>query len=217
MVKNNKLKNRVTSVQKKKRKDISCSFPGCNYSSTFPNSLKSHGLIHEKPERRFPFPCCVPGCDFRRRKKWEIQLHERQHESSRALLKCEFCPERFYPDKTSLAFHQRICHDLFYSKCALCGYDAPQKADFVYHIKISHKVRKNQHGASPPGMEKLPTIGSKIKNSAEMLFLTLNMGYIFQCDICESWAFSGDEAMRHAAVVHTSPAVLLQKICLNFF
>ena len=84
-------------------KEFKCPSLDCYYETNYSLSFNNHVLRHEEdPQKRFPFPCSFPGCDFRRRYKEQMASHELEHETSGLELKCKLCPGKRYPDRQSL-------------------------------------------------------------------------------------------------------------------
>ena len=121
------------SIHSSERK-LQCDASGCQFKTNFPTALRNHMLIHEtEPERRFPFACPFPECDFRRRLRQKLKTHVQNHKSSRRKLKCPSCPNK-YPDFISLNFHKDLIHEKICYRCPKCNYNARYKRNLDYHL-----------------------------------------------------------------------------------
>ena len=123
------------------------STPHCNYQTNYILSIKNHMLRHEEdPQKRFPFACTIPGCDFRRRYKEQMASHELQHETSALQLECKLCPDKCFPDRFSLFFHDCIAHNRKCHKCSLCNVSTCSKYTLHEHMRKIHHSKAGHQG-----------------------------------------------------------------------
>ena len=119
-----------------------CDSPGCNYKTNYARVFRNHVLIHEKDlEKKYPVVCRFPACDYRRRSRGELKLHEQVHENSEIQLNCELCPDMKYPDENSLHFHKWMCHGGKSYECSYCDYAVHELRYLAVHVNTSHKDR----------------------------------------------------------------------------
>lgn len=125
-------------------RDFKCHVLQCNFQTNHGHAFKNHLLIHEEdPQRQFPFACAFPGCDFRRRYKRQVTSHELLHRTSELQLRCKKCPDKYYPDKSSLFFHDCIAHDRKSYKCPMCNYAACKPCSLSNHVRTVHANSKD--------------------------------------------------------------------------
>ena len=137
-------------------REFKCPAPDCKYETNYIFSFNNHVLCHEEdPEKRFPFACTFPGCDFRRTSKYRMASHELQHETSGLQLECKFCPGRCYPDGPSLFFHDCIAHNRKRHKCPRCNFAASKKSNWIKHMRRIH----NLEAGRPYGLRKTTDMG----------------------------------------------------------
>ena len=128
------------NVHSKERR-FKCEKPGCNYKTNVFHLFQTHGLIHEEdPTKKFPFECKFPDCDFRRKLRPQIKLHEQKHTISNERFRCKLCPNSCFPDKYSLFFHECMKHNKKSHKCPICDYSCAQKCYFDKHIRTHHNL-----------------------------------------------------------------------------
>ena len=121
-------------------KRFKCDFQGCDFETNYPASLKNHQLIHEiNPHKQYPFACkFFPICDFRRRYKYRIKVHERRHQASKGTFECQVCMKT-YPDVISLKFHHELVHGNKCFNCSQCEFVTYVQSDLSQHVKINHR------------------------------------------------------------------------------
>ena len=91
-------------------REFQCDYPGCNYKTNNSYDFKTRHLPkHEEPEKRFPFCCNFPDCDYRWETKEGIDAHERCHGNPQNKFKCKLCL-KVYPDRNSWYFHTHQIH-----------------------------------------------------------------------------------------------------------
>ena len=128
------------SVHSSERK-LLCDVSGCQFKTNHAVALRAHRLIHEtEPERRFPFACTFPGCDFRRRLRTKLKKHVQNHHSSKKQLRCPFCPNK-YPDRISFNFHKDLIHnEKTCYRCPNCNFNVRFKRHLNNHMR-NHCLR----------------------------------------------------------------------------
>ena len=121
------------------RRRLKCESFGCNYATNYGGTMRKHVLVHEKdPEKRLPFACTFPGCDFRGGSKSKIKRHEQLHLASRQNHACDLCGDKCYPDSGSLRFHKWIAHAKGTLDCSKCGFATCSSAALRRHTSTYH-------------------------------------------------------------------------------
>ena len=185
-------------------KEFMCDFSGCGYSTSYAFAFKNHMLIHEQdPEKQYPFACAFPGCDFRRRFRRQMQLHEKRHTeitSEHELFKCGLCPES-YPDKVSLDFHDSMIHKTESYKCSQCSYTTRILPNLSQHSRHHHHRSRKSVGLTEKVLQMKKAGGSR--NSREVT--------------SRRKRFQGKNKIVDitASVTHKHPIIILQKIHIN--
>ena len=154
---------------------LSCSFPGCSYTNTGKNNLKSHSRTHEvDPLLRQPLVCTFPACDFRTTFPGGLQGHiRRRHNPDRLKeFSCSLCSKSFY-EKSTLENHIKFLHtkEIIY-ECGKCLFRTYRCGDLRIH-------ERRVHGEGPPVEKK------------------------FKCEKCDYRAFQIQQLDRHKRAKHS--------------
>ena len=195
-----------------------CTSSDCNYKTNTAPHFKRHLLTHEDdPQKRYPFLCSFPGCDFRRRATDEIKCHEQKHQNSKLQLKCDLCPHRSYPDQSSLNFHQRIAHIKKSFQCSLCSYSGLTRLNLE---KQSHKCRQDQNSSGSDQQERPARAMRRWERKHKDGRTTAGGGKLvpstasFGSHYC-SFASDDRASLLQHSILHRVPVVLLQYLRLQ--
>ena len=193
-----------------------CTNEDCNYKTNYPPALRRHLRTHEdNPEKRYPFACSFPGCDFRRRATDEIKCHEQKHQNSKLELKCKLCPTRSYPDKNSLNFHERVAHIRRSYQCSVCSYAGLTRLNLEEHARECHRDQISS-GDHKDGAE-TATRRWKRKHKSAAVVAESKQVWDRSVNICSHCSFEGHdrESILQHSIVHRVPLVLLQTLRLQ--
>ena len=200
-------------TREKVKKRFKCTTAYCKYKTNYQPSFRSHLLTHEDdPEKRYPFPCSFPGCDFRRRGTYEIKHHEQKHQNSNRQLKCKLCPSRSYSDKNSLSFHEKIAHARESHQRPMCSFSELTRMLFDEHTSECHQgdISSGQHG-----LARMRAASQRERKSED----TVNtcgktVGSAFCCRGC-SFKGSDRKLLRQHSMVHRVAVVRIQAVRLE--
>ena len=128
-------------VQHGRRVMLSCSFPGCNFSTAYYSALKLHGRIHElDPLKRRPLACSYPGCNYRTAFSASLTSHvsSRHNPSRTKRFVCALCAKAF-AEKHNLRLHIEFVHtkEKVYH-CDQCDYRTHRRCYLPQHCRRVH-------------------------------------------------------------------------------
>ena len=124
------------------RRTVTCSFPGCNFSTNIKSSLSRHMKRHSpNPAARHAISCTFAGCEYRAETPYWLKVHIRiQHNPNRVKeFCCRLCPKAFY-DSSTLNYHVRCVHlkENFY-RCKKCSYTSGSLFQLKRHDGKMHE------------------------------------------------------------------------------
>ena len=125
---------------------FTCSFPGCNYSTTHTSGFHRHIKRHDPDELvRRPVACNYPGCDYRTITRSSLKADtSSRHDSARKMeFACRLCTKAFHWKK-SLMRHVKVDHlNEKAHTCNNCHYAASTLHELKLHQqRIHEKERK---------------------------------------------------------------------------
>ncbi|KAJ3232317.1 hypothetical protein HDU81_003058 [Chytriomyces hyalinus] len=64
------------NVSSNSKRALTCDFPGCSKTFTYPSQQRSHALVHSLDR---PFECLYEGCNAKYTTKNRLKIHQRSH------------------------------------------------------------------------------------------------------------------------------------------
>ena len=192
-----------------------CTNCNCDYKTNYLAAFSRHLRTHEEdPGKRYPFACSFPVCDFRRRAADEIKSHEQRHQVSKVQLKCKLCPNRTYPDRISLNFHERIAHIKKSYECSTCSYSGLTRLNLEEHTRECHKEQASSDDNQERKGIAIRRWERKHKNGKAIAGGETRTSSVFFCSHCGFEADNKDSLLHHS-IVHRFPVVLLKILRLQ--